>query len=318
MKKIILIICYFGNIPDYYKLWEVSALKNNTVDFLIYTDQNEIQQKGNIRVKHLNFSQLREKIQSKFNFKISLEKPYKLCDYKPAYGYIFDDEIKNYDFWGYCDMDLIFGNLRKFLSENVLENSNVILNLGHLTLYKNTQENKILFMKKGSIYPYTKVYSTKYNYAFDEMSGMHKIFKENNICPYLNIPIADIDRKYARFKLENMKNYDKQFFYYNNGIFRRYYTKEGKEREDEFCYLHFQKKHPTININESNYSMFTINKSGFCKFDKKMQNNYNYNQYISKKAENEEKRKYIFNKLLDFMKCNISQKVIWIKQKVSI
>ena len=39
-------------------------------------------------------AEIREKIQSKFDFKISLEEPYKLCDYKPAYGYIFEEFIR--------------------------------------------------------------------------------------------------------------------------------------------------------------------------------------------------------------------------------
>ena len=42
--------------------------------------------------------------------------PYKLCDYKPVYGLIFDEDLQDYDFWGHCDVDLIFGDIRKFIN----------------------------------------------------------------------------------------------------------------------------------------------------------------------------------------------------------
>lgn len=40
----------------------------------------------------------RNKIQSKFDFKISLERAYKICDFRPAYSYIFQEELEKYQF----------------------------------------------------------------------------------------------------------------------------------------------------------------------------------------------------------------------------
>lgn len=69
----------------------------------------------------MSFEKLKELVQSHFDFQISLEAPYKLCDFKPAYGDIFKDYAEKYDFWGHCDFDMIFGNLRKFFNEDKLE-----------------------------------------------------------------------------------------------------------------------------------------------------------------------------------------------------
>ena len=55
-----------------------------------------------------------------FDFAITLHTPYKLCDYKPAYGEIFAPELSGYDFWGYGDMDLVFGDLRAYFTEDKL------------------------------------------------------------------------------------------------------------------------------------------------------------------------------------------------------
>lgn len=312
MKKIVIIICYFGNLPDYYKIWESSALKNNTIDFLIFTDQKTIKSKKNILVNYTTLTELKDMAQEKFCFKISLDSPYKLCDYKPAYGYIFNDYIKKYDFWGYCDIDLIFGNIRKFITEDILKNNDIILNLGHLTLYKNTDYYKELFKEKGSIYSYKKVYSSKENFAFDEMSGMHLIFENNNIFPYLDIPIADIDRRYSRFILDNGINFDEQFFFYDDGV-KRKYKNNGKVVEDEFCYLHFQKKKP--NILTKNFDCFLITKEGFLEYDSKKE--FNINKIISVEDEKKELLEYKKNMIKKFLKCNLMQKRIWIKQKIS-
>ncbi|WP_333486766.1 DUF6625 family protein, partial [Phocaeicola plebeius] len=139
MKSIIIIIPYFGKLPTLFPFWLQSALNNPTIDFLFITDAN-IQPMQNIKVINKTFSLLKEEIQSKFNFEIKLETPYKLCDFKPAYGYIFNEQIKGYDFWGFGDIDLIYGNIRNFINDTILNQYSVISGWGHLTLYKNTEE----------------------------------------------------------------------------------------------------------------------------------------------------------------------------------
>lgn len=70
----------------------------------------------------MTFDELKEKIQSKFGFGIKITEPHKLCDYKPAYGYIFEDYLKEADYWGHCDIDTILGNLDKFLGDLLNQN----------------------------------------------------------------------------------------------------------------------------------------------------------------------------------------------------
>ena len=43
----------------------------------------------------MTFTELVSKIQSKFPFKILVPSPYRLCDYKVAYGHIFEEELNN-------------------------------------------------------------------------------------------------------------------------------------------------------------------------------------------------------------------------------
>lgn len=312
MKKIGIVICYFGNVPSYFDLWKKSALRNDDINFLFFTDQDTIKSEKNLIVNHMSFNELKSFIQNKFDFKISLKTPYKMCDYKPAYGYIFSEYLKDYDFWGYCDIDLIFGNIRKFITEDILSNNDIILNLGHLTLYRNNEICKNLFKKNGSLFSYKIVYSTDEFYAFDEMSGMHMIQKENNIKPYLSIPIADIDRRFSRFLLDGGNNYEKQFFYFDNGIYRKYRI-ENSDYIEEYCYLHFQKRVPKIYSTQS--EKYFINKEGVFDYDAKF--DFFYNRFEGLKKEKKELIKYRLNMIKKFCLYSYKRKYIWIRQKIS-
>jgi hypothetical protein len=62
----------------------------------------------------------------KLGFGVNIKHSYKLCDFKPAYGFIFFELIENYDFWGYCDIDIIFGSIRDFITKEILESHDLI------------------------------------------------------------------------------------------------------------------------------------------------------------------------------------------------
>ena len=40
--------------------------------------------------------------------------PYKLCDLKPAYGHIHERDIAGYRFFGYGDIDIVYGQISDF------------------------------------------------------------------------------------------------------------------------------------------------------------------------------------------------------------
>lgn len=79
-------------------------------------------------------------IQKVIDFEICLESPYKLCDYKPTYGLAFKNWLKDYDFWGYCDLDVVFGNLRNYFTDEILKDSDRCLENGHISLWKNNKK----------------------------------------------------------------------------------------------------------------------------------------------------------------------------------
>ena len=98
-NKILLIIAYFGEFHNYFDLFLKSCEWNPDVNWLIVTDNKvEYNYPKNVQKVETTFEQLKEKIQSLYDFPVALEKPYDLCDLKVAYGEIFQNYIKGYKF----------------------------------------------------------------------------------------------------------------------------------------------------------------------------------------------------------------------------
>lgn len=139
MKSIVLIFPYFGKLPAQYGMWRASALRNPTVDFMFFTDA-DVEPAKNIIVHKMQFHDFREYIQGVLEFPIVLDRPYILCDFKPVYGEALQKYISHYDVWGYGDLDVVYGDIRAFLTDELLSKYKYFLGYGHLTLYRNDQD----------------------------------------------------------------------------------------------------------------------------------------------------------------------------------
>lgn len=167
MKSIVIIFPYFGTLPIQYKMWRASALCNPTVDFMFFTDA-DVKSAKNIIVHKMTFSDFQGIAQKAFDFPITLDRPYKLCEYKQAYGLILQEYIKNYDFWGFGDLDLVYGDFRAFITDEVLGHK-FLLGWGHLTLLRNDDDANTYFMKQVKGYQnYKDAFTTSRITFFDE------------------------------------------------------------------------------------------------------------------------------------------------------
>lgn len=52
--------------------------------------------------------------------------PRLVAEYKPAFGSIFARYLKKYTHWGYCDLDMVLGNLPLFLEHDELFDNDVV------------------------------------------------------------------------------------------------------------------------------------------------------------------------------------------------
>ena len=120
---------------------------------------------------------------------------YKVNDFKPLFGYLFPDLTKGYDWWGHMDNDVIVGNLRQFLTDKVLRQSDIITGLpgvpqtghyytyGAFTLYRNTQTVNELF--RLSALPLESILGNRHAMCFDEWGecggGQHDGVPKNHV-----------------------------------------------------------------------------------------------------------------------------------------
>ena len=254
MYKIAILSAYFGPLPNYIKYWMQSAALNSDIVFYIVNDQTPIEHPSNVRFIRMNLEEFSTLASQKIGLPIQLKEAYKCCDFKCAFGLIFEDYLKEYDFWAHCDLDLVWGDLRKFLNENVLSKYDKIYPLGHLALYRNNEAMKRAFMLPGSEKgEYDQIFTSDKHFAFDELRGIYKILEKNNIPQYDKYEFADISPVFTRMKkVTNYTNYDDNYSYQifardGKCTIRYYLDGDGLVQKDEFAYIHFQKRKFTNN-----------------------------------------------------------------------
>ncbi len=260
------LICpYFGVLPNNFQLWLESCKYNKEFHFIVFTNDNTKYKKpNNVDINILTFEDFKKKIQSKFDFKISLDNPYKLCDYKVSYGYIFED-ILNCEYWGYCDMDLIFGNLKKFLPNKKYDK---ISHEGHFCLIKNEKKYREAFMLQGnSKINYKTILASKVHFGFDEIGeyGINRLFEINHFSIYsFEKHVADINCKLEGLNITSgnggkyKTNYGKRVFEFNEGSIVGYNLNNTNIEKYEYAYIHFQKRKMLINIDNKKINNFII------------------------------------------------------------
>lgn len=293
-KKCVFLIPYFGKFKNYFQLFLNSCKKNSDYTWIIITDNSDqYDYPTNVEKVEMSFDELKNKIQKKFEFKLSLDKPYKLCDFRPAYGYIFDDLIKDYEWWGHCDTDTIMGNLNDFITDKMLSEYDKLFCLGHLSMYKNTAQNNKLFMKEinGQSW-YRESFTTDKPTNFDEVWGNNTNI--NTIFKHFSKRVYERDLS-LNFNPEKLSRFKKQTYYYTTGKFidekndrnKLAVWNQGKlfryslnsKRDlvfNEYMYLHLQNREMKMQEGILNVDLFDVIPNEFCLLDRKRLNAYSF------------------------------------------
>jgi len=250
MKTIAIIIPYIGKLRPDFPFWKESVKANPTIDFYLLTDAIVDNPPANLYVLKSTFHEINARFQRIFDFELCIKTPYKYCDLKPCYGEAFADIVSGYNFLGHTDMDMIYGNLRTFLNDEILDSNDKIYGLGHFSLYRNTPEINAIY-RNVAVPTFRQVFSFSEGCAFDEYYGIARYFDE--ICHdrfYQAYPFDDIDCTQGEF-IAQMRRCElsrkKHFIYsFENGLLFRISIEDGKIVKDEIMYAHFQKRNMSI------------------------------------------------------------------------
>lgn len=264
-NKIAFILPYFGRFPNSFQLWLNTCASNKFFDWIIFTDNKSLYNyPSNVIVKITSFEDFKSLLQCHFDFTINIPTPYKLCDYRPAYGDIFQEFLVGYDYWGYCDVDLFWGDLEKWINDDTLIGIERVSWWGHCSLLKNTKRINTLYKESiDGILDYKKVFTSDCNYLYDEEGGGQKIFEHFNI-PTLKIPFYDVKADCKRFKFTCasemfVKDLGKDaIFYVNEGRVFLISNENGNLNTKEFAYVHFAKRTFKIEIEDTTNNYIII------------------------------------------------------------
>ncbi len=274
MQRIVLIFPYFGTLPPQYPAWRATALYNPTIDFIFFTDANVTPAK-NIIVHKMQFGDFKQIVQKAFDFPIVLDRPYKLCEYKQAYGYILQDYIKDYDFWGFGDLDLIYGDICAFLTDGVL-NHKFLLGWGHLTLLHNDEDSNTYFMKQISGYQsYKDAFTTSKITFFDEYGYKGCSDKWRDCRPedcWLEWPFDNASKPKQSYHFNSLTRGWKQviFEHINNKLYMLRFN-NGELEKKESLYAHFQHR-SFMKDNVIDYSHFLVIPRSIIDYPKRLVN----------------------------------------------
>jgi len=159
-KRIRLIIDYFGRWPAWIDLFLRSCAHNPSIDWLIHTDcPLPDVRPANVRFVQMSFGDYCSLVAQRLDLKFA---PYRyvpnrpavpahnyLCDLRPCYGDLHAEAIQGYDYFGWCDIDLVFGNLRHFLTPDLMSKDLITFDkslcVGHFTLLRNDARMKQVY-----------------------------------------------------------------------------------------------------------------------------------------------------------------------------
>ncbi len=141
-KKLIILIPYFGPWPFWIDLFLRSCEKNNKVTWHLFGDHgfNNLLPENVIFHKQ-TFKEYCFNVSKTLVISFNPSNPYKLCDLKPALGAVHKELLKNYEYWAFSDLDLIYGDLLSYFKNDLgrfdLISTHATRVSGHLCLLKN-------------------------------------------------------------------------------------------------------------------------------------------------------------------------------------
>ena len=246
------IVPFFGKLPLTMPYFLKTCEFNLNYNWIIFTDdRTPYSYPMNVQVKYCSFDDIVALCNDKFDYEIELNNPKKLCDIKPAYGYIFEEYLKDFAYWGYCDLDEYFGDLNQFISLEQLTNFEKIYSLGHMTIFKNNDRMRNLFQIGND---FKQVVSTASNQVFDEWPrngvSINYIAEREKIRTYYGKEMFDVAPWKSYFSNvafdEQLKVWKLcgggRIIVWRDGRIFSYWIEDRKLRRREHIYVHIQKR----------------------------------------------------------------------------
>lgn len=170
--KALVIIPYFGKFGPWFPLYLHSLACQHTLDLLLITDASTPPLPANARRVDMTLADVRDLATARLGTAVLLSRVRKLCDLRPAYGLVFEEFTRGYDYWAFGDEDVLYGDLDRLLAPHFQGEPDLIvpsrtMTIGHLTLVRNAPRTNELAMHDPD---YPAVLASDEHWAYDESS----------------------------------------------------------------------------------------------------------------------------------------------------
>jgi len=209
-QKIVLITFWYGPFPWYFQYFVHSCGFNLSISFIIVTDNDKpyYDIPNNVTFVCRTIEEIKTIASQKMGFQVSIDYAYKLCDFKPTYGLLFPELIAGYDFWGYSDIDIILGNIRGFITDEMLQEYDFIsvrhdYTTGCFALYRNNEIMNLFFKRSKD---YKLVFSSSQHFCFDECNFAWDALDEGKSILDINTEIESMTELIKKAQVSNEIN----------------------------------------------------------------------------------------------------------------
>jgi uncharacterized protein DUF6625 len=149
--SVLLISAYLGSLPVWYPAFLASCRTNEAIEWLVVTDAAPPHGVSNVRHRTMERDEFESLVADRLRARLDLgSNPRKICDLKPAFGRLFSEDVASFDYWGHCDLDVVWGDLRRALDAPFHAGADVVSLrrhrlAGHLTVFRNSSYVNDLF-----------------------------------------------------------------------------------------------------------------------------------------------------------------------------
>jgi hypothetical protein len=257
-------IAFFGRAPMWLPAFLLSCRPNTDVQWFLYSDfEPPAPFPPNVTLRRMPLREFSERASEALATRIEVQPNFtkKIIDLKPAFGLIFADDLRPFDFWAHSDLDIVWGDVRHFVTDALLAQHDMVSSRpgrtsGHFNLFRNTPAMNRTF----ELIPDVRAAMANPEYLHLDERELTRHLKQHlheaaDRAPRVHWPEnLTTDAKCQRALA------DGQSLWWRNG---KTFGADGHE----FMYLHFHKiKNDAMTINfgfEDRPAAFSVDRRGF-------------------------------------------------------
>jgi len=202
---------YFGTWPRWFWLFLETCRTNSEVEWLFLSDCGiPSDAPSNVKFVEMSLEDFRELASRQLQMDVCLPYPFKVCDFRPAYGVILQDLVGDADYWAWGDTDVLYGNLTQMLNRIPLHKFDILsvrseFLSGELTFLRNCERANNLFRQSAE---YQRIFTDRRGFDFEE----YGFFNDRKIDSFTDVARRAAKSGSLKLCLRDLGHNDRKFY----------------------------------------------------------------------------------------------------------